>query len=93
MSSKFEHFVDLYTCLIQVQLLLCRSLSHYLLLPWPNLPENEQNWLDRAAHHRSFVQQLAQQFLSLKGVTAFADNKSLQEEGKYQYTLCISLFY
>lgn len=77
--------------LFQVQLLLCRSLSHYLLLPWPNLPENEQNWSERAANHQSFVQQLAQQFLSLKGVTAFADNKSLQEEAKPVITKTLQL--
>ncbi len=67
---------------LQVQLLVYRSLSNYLLLPWPGLPEDAQQWDARAAHHVTFLKQLFAKFLQLEGsVSALSDNKLLQEEG------------
>lgn len=78
---------------LQVQVLLYRSLSLYLVLPWPNLPDSEQDWLNRAANHSTFVKQLSAQFVQLKDAKQLGENKLLQEQGEfllvYAYALCI----
>lgn len=67
----------------EVQLLLYRALSNCLLLAWPNLPDGEQEWGSRAAHHVTFVSQLSRNFIQLKPrVSTLAANKPLQEEAK-----------
>jgi len=39
-----------YYCVNQVELLVMRALSHYLMLPWSGgLPDSEQDWPERAA--------------------------------------------
>ncbi|KAL5018253.1 hypothetical protein ScPMuIL_003975 [Solemya velum] len=64
----------------EVQVLLYRSLSLYLVLPWPNIPDSEQDWVNRAANHSTFVKQLSSQITQLKDAKLLADNKSLQEQ-------------
>lgn len=60
-----------------------RSLSNYLLLPWPNLPDSGQQWDVRAQHHVTFLKQLLHKFLSLEGtVSALSDNKHLLDQGE-----------
>ncbi|XP_033630549.1 exportin-6-like [Asterias rubens] len=66
----------------EVQLLVCRALSHILILPWPNIPESEQQWALRSEHHAEFVQRLTKEFKSLKGMSHLAKDKSLQERAK-----------
>ncbi|XP_071106408.1 exportin-6-like [Haliotis cracherodii] len=66
----------------EIQLLMCRSLSHYLLLPWPGLPELEQDWANRASHHQSFIQSLTARYIQVKTMADLADNKVLQQELK-----------
>ncbi|OWK49693.1 Exportin-6 [Lonchura striata] len=39
----------------KAQVLVCRALSNVLLLPWPNLPESEQQWAVRSTNHASLV--------------------------------------
>ncbi|KAL8597658.1 hypothetical protein ACOMHN_031593 [Nucella lapillus] len=67
---------------IEVQLLLYRSLSHYLLLPWPGLNEKEQDWSSRGSHHQTLTSQLAKDFIALKDCPNLASSKQLQEQAK-----------
>ncbi|XP_074647944.1 exportin-6-like [Tubulanus polymorphus] len=68
-----------------IQLLIYKSLANYLILPWPNLLDTEQDWLDRANHHEGFIKQLTQQYRQLKSSPGLPDDKTLQEQAK----LCI----
>ena len=65
----------------QIQLLVYRALSHYLLLPWTGATDAEQLWESRAAFHAAFLAKFTQEFLNLKAVQNFAQNKQLQEQG------------
>lgn len=47
-------------------MLVCRALSNILLLPWPNLPENEQQWPVRSVNHASLISALSRDYRSLK---------------------------
>uniref|UniRef100_A0A674NRY7 Exportin 6 n=1 Tax=Takifugu rubripes TaxID=31033 RepID=A0A674NRY7_TAKRU len=47
--------------------LVCRALSNMLLLPWPNLPENEQQWQTRSSSHCSLVAALTREYRLLRG--------------------------
>ncbi|GFN87199.1 exportin-6 [Plakobranchus ocellatus] len=67
---------------MEVQLLVYRSLSHYLLLPWPNLSNAQQDWEVRAAHHKSFVSQLTAQYVATAMRPDLATSKPAQEEAK-----------
>ncbi|CAH1795674.1 unnamed protein product [Owenia fusiformis] len=64
----------------EVQLLVYRSLSNYLLLPWPNMSEAGQNWPDRSANHSSFIKQLTSAYRQLKDTNSLANSKTLQTE-------------
>ncbi|MCJ8750455.1 hypothetical protein PDJAM_G00266530, partial [Pangasius djambal] len=35
----------------EAHVLVCRALSNMLLLPWPSLPEAEQQWPSRSTSH------------------------------------------
>ncbi|XP_032184464.1 exportin-6 isoform X4 [Mustela erminea] len=50
----------------KAQVLVCRALSNILLLPWPNLPENEQQWPVRSINHASLISALSRDYRSLK---------------------------
>ncbi|GFS20899.1 exportin-6-like [Elysia marginata] len=67
---------------LEVQLLVYRSLSHYLLLPWPNLSSSQQDWGVRAAHHKSFISQLTKQFMAVAMRPDLATSKPAQAEAK-----------
>ncbi|KAK3797258.1 hypothetical protein RRG08_030482 [Elysia crispata] len=88
---QVQPVVTLYECasqgacqnlVMEVQLLVYRSLSHYLLLPWPNLNSSQQDWEVRAAHHKSFISQLTGQFVAVAMRPDLATSKSTQEEAK-----------
>ncbi|XP_052833798.1 exportin-6 [Octopus bimaculoides] len=66
----------------EVQLLLYRALSHYLLLPWPHLSDADQDWEKRAAYHHDFTRQLTLEFCQLRDTQALVENKALQESAK-----------
>ncbi|XP_014672669.1 PREDICTED: exportin-6-like isoform X2 [Priapulus caudatus] len=70
----------LLTLPIQVQLLVYRSLSNVLLLPWPNVPDGEQKWHMRAEHHQNFIKTLMSQYRQLRGVAA--NDHQLQQQVK-----------
>uniref|UniRef100_A0A4W2GJS4 Exportin-6 n=1 Tax=Bos indicus x Bos taurus TaxID=30522 RepID=A0A4W2GJS4_BOBOX len=50
----------------KAQVLVCRALSNILLLPWPNLPENEQQWPVRSMNHASLISALSRDYRNLK---------------------------
>ncbi|XP_034525450.1 exportin-6 [Ailuropoda melanoleuca] len=50
----------------KAQVLVCRALSNILLLPWPNLPENEQQWPVRSINHASLISALSRDYRDLK---------------------------
>lgn len=47
---------------LQAHVLVCRALSNMLLLPWPSLPEAEQQWPSRSASHARLISTLTHQF-------------------------------
>lgn len=53
--------------LVQAHMLVCRALSNMLLLPWPNLPENEQQWQTRSSNHSSLLAAVTRQYRMLRG--------------------------
>ena len=64
----------------EVQLLMWRSLSHYLLLPWQGIQDSEQQWESRATSHQSFILGLFQDYQQLRNVPGLAENPALQEQ-------------
>lgn len=52
---------------LQAHMLVCRALSNMLLLPWPNLPENEQQWQTRSSNHASLLAALTREYRVLRG--------------------------
>ncbi|XP_064448970.1 exportin-6 isoform X5 [Mirounga angustirostris] len=50
----------------KAQVLVCRALSNILLLPWPNLPENEQQWPVRSINHANLISALSRDYRNLK---------------------------
>ncbi|KAH3872942.1 hypothetical protein DPMN_036164 [Dreissena polymorpha] len=78
-------------CIQEIQLLLYRSLSLYLLLPWNNVPDAEQDWASRALHHQTFCHQMAAPLLHLKDTSMLINNKVAQEEAKPVLHTCLRL--
>lgn len=67
---------------IEVQVLLYRALSLYLLLPWNNIPDAEQDWTSRASAHQTFCHQMAAPFFQLKDTSSLINNKAAQDAAK-----------
>uniref|UniRef100_A0A3P9BW10 Exportin 6 n=1 Tax=Maylandia zebra TaxID=106582 RepID=A0A3P9BW10_9CICH len=51
----------------EAHMLVCRALSNMLLLPWPNLPESEQQWQTRSSNHASLLAALTREYRILRG--------------------------
>ncbi|KAI3359285.1 hypothetical protein L3Q82_002800 [Scortum barcoo] len=51
----------------EAHMLVCRALSNMLLLPWPNLPENEQQWPTRSSNHENLIAALTREYRILRG--------------------------
>ncbi|CAG5897647.1 unnamed protein product [Menidia menidia] len=51
----------------EAHMLVCRALSNMLLLPWPNLPESEQQWQTRSSSHANLVAALTREYRILRG--------------------------
>uniref|UniRef100_A0A3Q4BB91 Importin N-terminal domain-containing protein n=1 Tax=Mola mola TaxID=94237 RepID=A0A3Q4BB91_MOLML len=54
----------------EAHMLVCRALSNMLLLPWPNLPENEQQWQTRSSNHSSLIAALTREYRVLRGTVS-----------------------
>uniref|UniRef100_A0A8C5SED7 Exportin 6 n=1 Tax=Laticauda laticaudata TaxID=8630 RepID=A0A8C5SED7_LATLA len=66
----------------KAQILLCRSLSNILLLPWPNLPEAEQQWAIRSTNYASLISALTRDYRSLKSSAILPQRKNQQDNSK-----------
>lgn len=65
----------------EAHVLVCRALSNMLLLPWPCLPESEQQWPSRSASHSRLVGTLTQQYRLLPRPPAFHhNNKAVMQQ-------------
>uniref|UniRef100_A0A3Q3ACL7 Exportin 6 n=1 Tax=Kryptolebias marmoratus TaxID=37003 RepID=A0A3Q3ACL7_KRYMA len=50
----------------EAHIFVCRALSNMLLLPWPNLPESEQQWQSRSSSHANLLAALTRQYRILR---------------------------
>ncbi|XP_048407891.2 exportin-6 isoform X2 [Stegostoma tigrinum] len=57
------------------KVLVCRALSNMLLLPWPNLPESEQQWAVRSTNHANLISTLTREYRRLKENTGLSQGK------------------
>lgn len=69
--------------LFQAQVLVCRALSNILLLPWPNLPENEQQWTLRSMNHTSLISALSRDYRNLKPNAVASQRKMPLDDSKW----------
>ncbi|KAM4635404.1 exportin-6 isoform 2-T3 [Polymixia lowei] len=54
----------------EAHMLVCRALSNMLLLPWPNLPESEQQWQSRSSNHANLVSALTRDYRDVRGTAS-----------------------
>ncbi|XP_068003430.1 exportin-6 isoform X1 [Melanerpes formicivorus] len=75
----------------KAQVLVCRALSNLLLLPWPNLPESEQQWAERSTNHASLISALTRDYRQLKPAASLHHRKLQLEDTKVliQQTLAV----
>ncbi|XP_010140061.1 PREDICTED: exportin-6-like, partial [Buceros rhinoceros silvestris] len=66
----------------KAQVLVCRALSNVLLLPWPNLPESEQQWAVRSTNHASLISALTREYRQLKPNAILPQRKVQLEDTK-----------
>ncbi|KAI1233906.1 hypothetical protein IHE44_0004358 [Lamprotornis superbus] len=66
----------------KAQVLVCRALSNVLLLPWPNLPESEQQWAVRSTNHASLMSALTRDYRQLKATASLPQRKVQLEDTK-----------
>uniref|UniRef100_A0A8C3LTZ5 Exportin 6 n=1 Tax=Chrysolophus pictus TaxID=9089 RepID=A0A8C3LTZ5_CHRPC len=66
----------------KAQVLVCRALSNVLLLPWPNLPESEQQWAVRSTNHTSLISALTRDYRQLKSNAILPQRKVQLEDTK-----------
>ncbi|XP_074053478.1 exportin-6 isoform X2 [Macrotis lagotis] len=66
----------------KAQVLVCRALSNVLLLPWPNLPESEQQWAVRSTNHASLISALTRDYRHLKSSAIVPQRKIQLEDTK-----------
>ncbi|XP_059417114.1 exportin-6 [Carassius carassius] len=69
----------------EAHVLVCRALSNMLLLPWPSLPEAEQQWQSRSANHTRLLSSLTQQYRLLPRPPSHHPNSKVV----IQQTLCV----
>ncbi len=77
--------------LIQAHMLVCRALSNMLLLPWPNLPENEQQWQTRSSNHANLMAALTREYRILRGTVNITPRQP--DLNNSQYFLLFLLFF
>uniref|UniRef100_A0A8C9TUQ4 Exportin 6 n=1 Tax=Scleropages formosus TaxID=113540 RepID=A0A8C9TUQ4_SCLFO len=73
----------------EAQVLVCRALSSMLLLPWPNLPESEQQWNTRSVNHSSLLAALTRHYRQLRGTTNVQQRRMDPEDAELRQTLRI----
>lgn len=78
--------------LIQAHMLVCRALSNMLLLPWPNLPENEQQWQTRSSNHASLLTALTREYRTLRGTVNITPRQPDLDNSQYFFSLFLFCF-
>lgn len=74
--------------ILQAHMLVCRALSNMLLLPWPNLPENEQQWQTRSSNHSSLIAALTREYRVLRGTVSIPQRQPDLNNSKYLF-ICL----
>ncbi|XP_048575902.1 exportin-6 isoform X2 [Nematostella vectensis] len=76
---------------LEIQVLVFRSLSNALVLPWPYVSGNEQQWEMRSQNHLSLIKGLTSRYKEMTSSPGFSTSKELQQAAKpsLQYTLHI----
>lgn len=72
-------------------MLVCRALSNMLLLPWPNLPENEQQWQTRSSNHTSLLAALTREYRILRGTVNIPPRQPDLNNSQYFFFFIIVL--
>lgn len=73
-------------------MLVCRALSNMLLLPWPNLPENEQQWQTRSSNHASLLAALTREYRILRGTVNIPPRQPDLNNSQYFFYLVFYCF-
>uniref|UniRef100_A0A8D0CX60 Exportin 6 n=1 Tax=Sander lucioperca TaxID=283035 RepID=A0A8D0CX60_SANLU len=71
----------------EAHMLVCRALSNMLLLPWPNLPESEQQWQTRSSNHASLLAALAREYKGIRGTVNITPRQTDLNNTVIQQTL------
>uniref|UniRef100_A0A3Q4GK89 Exportin 6 n=1 Tax=Neolamprologus brichardi TaxID=32507 RepID=A0A3Q4GK89_NEOBR len=71
----------------EAHMLVCRALSNMLLLPWPNLPESEQQWQTRSSNHGSLLAALTREYRILRGTVNITSRQPGLNDTVIQQTL------
>lgn len=69
--------------LVQAHMLVCRALSNMLLLPWPNLPESEQQWQTRSSNHANLLAALTREYRILRGTVNITSRQPGLNDSQY----------
>lgn len=86
-----QSFQDLFTAVckgqlhflpIETQLVVYRSVSNALVLPWTNVFDDQQEWPARSSQHNSLIEALGSPLKSWQNNPLLTQNKALQTEAK-----------
>ncbi|XP_076324683.1 LOW QUALITY PROTEIN: exportin-6-like [Tachypleus tridentatus] len=72
----------LYSLPIETQQLAYRAISNMLLLPWPNVPDNEQEWDSRSTHYQQFIHAVTSPFRQIVESSNFSQDKRAHLQAK-----------
>lgn len=74
---------------IQAHMLVCRALSNMLLLPWPNLPESEQQWQTRSSNHASLLAALTREYKGIRGTVNITPRQPDLDNSQYFFLILL----
>ncbi|XP_023226318.1 exportin-6-like [Centruroides sculpturatus] len=78
---------------LESQKLVHRSISNILLLPWPNVSNDEQQWESRYSRFEEFVKSITSSFRQIQHAPNFSIDKYVQEQAKPVIKWTISLLH
>lgn len=64
-----------------------------LLLPWPNLPENEQQWQTRSSNHASLLAALTREYRTLRGTVNIPPRRPDMNNGQYIFVSSVFVMF
>lgn len=74
---------------LQAHMLVCRALSNTMLLPWPNLPESEQQWQTRSSNHASLLAALTRDYRILRGTANIPPRRPELDASQYLFVFLL----